>query len=307
MKVDCIHVGDSLEVLKSLPDESINLVVTSPPYWGLRDYGMDGQIGTEPTFDEFINNLCKIFDEVKRVLTPDGACWVNLGDTYGGRVGGAQGKNGQFAGRSITTARLKHTKPAPKSLLQIPARFSIAMSDRGWILRNEIIWHKPNAMPQSVTDRFSVDYEKFFFFVKSKKYYFQQQFEPWVQRPNDIKRAAEKHPGYNGKHADGKQGQGIKGQPVGDPSKGRNKRSIWNVATRAYKGAHFAVYPPELIEPIVLSSCPEGGIVLDPFFGSGTTGLVASKHKRHYIGIELNPEYKLLAEERLQSTQISLI
>jgi DNA modification methylase len=261
--------GDSLSELKKLEPESVDCVVTSPPYWGLRDYGHEDQLGLESDFQDYIIHLADIFDEVWRVLKPTGTVWINLGDTYGGRVGGAQGKNGQFAGRTVTGARIKHERPLPKSMLQIPSRFAIEMSTRGWILRNELIWHKPNSMPQSVRDRFTVDYEKIFLFVKSPVYYFEQQFEPWVQRPNDIKRASEGHTGYSGKHSDGKSAQGIKGQPVGDPSKGRNKRSIWTVSTKPYKGAHFAVYPPELIAPMIKAGCPRGGGCVGSVFRLG--------------------------------------
>jgi site-specific DNA-methyltransferase (adenine-specific) len=186
MELNKIYQGDALEVLKSFPSGSVDCVVTSPPYWALRDYGVEGQLGLEPTFQEYINKLCDIFDEVKRVLKKEGNCWVNLGDTYSGSGNGSGDKTykdrqhikrekfdliykGQKAGK---------TELPDKCLIQIPSRFAIEMCDRGWVLRNEIVWHKPNCMPASVKDRFTVDFEKIFFFVKSKKYYFEQQLEP---------------------------------------------------------------------------------------------------------------------------------
>jgi DNA modification methylase len=173
-----IYQGDSLEILKTMPSESVDMVITSPPYYALRDYGVEGQLGLEPTFQEYINKLCDIFDEVKRVLKKSGSCWVNLGDSYGGTGDkneykdpkNPDGRNGQ---------KISLTKNVfQKCLLQIPARFAIEMTNRGWILRNKIIWHKPNCMPSSVKDRFTVDFEELFFFVKNKKYYFEQQKEP---------------------------------------------------------------------------------------------------------------------------------
>ena len=171
-----IH-GDSLEVLQTLPGESIDCVVTSPPYWALRDYGVPGQLGLESTFNEYISKLCDIFDEVKRVLKKEGTCWVNIGDTYVGSGFGAGGKHHFLSDQALKNPT-KFAGLPNKSLCQIPSRFAIEMCNRGWILRNEIIWHKPNCMPQSVKDRFTVDFEKIFFFVKSKKYYFETQYEP---------------------------------------------------------------------------------------------------------------------------------
>lgn len=320
-----IIAGDCLEILKTLEPESIDCVITSPPYWGLRDYGVAGQFGLEPDFLLYVNNLCNIFDQVKRVLKPDGTVWVNLGDTYGGRVGGAQGKNGQFAGRQVTTARIKHQRPAAKSLLQIPSRFALEMADRGWILRNEIIWHKPNCMPESIRDRFTVDHEKIFLFVKAKTYYFDQEATLEPVSPNTHARLSQKVQdqvgsarAHGGKKANGNMkavgrkfdpSAGNKNNPSFDnamaimPEK-RNKRSVWSVSTKPFKGAHFAVYPEQLIVPMILAGCPMGGVVLDPFFGSGITGVVAKKLGRQYIGIELNPEYIKIAEKRLAQEQL---
>jgi len=305
--------GDCLEVLKTLPDESIDMVMTSPPYWALRDYGVDGQLGLEPTFQTYINKLCDIFDEVKRVLKKEGTCWVNLGDTYGTKSGSAF-ENDNLSKKtaeevSKTTGinkanELRGTSPEMhKCLCQIPSRFAIEMTNRGWILRNEIIWHKPNCMPSSVKDRFTVDFEKIFFFVKSKKYWFEQQYEPISETYANDKRAdgvlrQRMYP--NSKYV--KAGM-IQLEEVHSHTRnlnGRNKRTVWKITTKPYKEAHFATYPEQLCETPIKAGCPKDGIVLDPFFGAGTTGLVAQKLKRNYIGIELNPEYIKIAEQRLR-------
>lgn len=295
--------GDALTTLKELDDESIDCVVTSPPYWGLRDYGHEGQLGLEPRFQDYIENLCLIFDEVKRLLKPTGSCFVNLGDTYGGSNGASfaptKWKKLYENGEPLRDKLRQRKQVQPKSLLQIPARFAIAMTDCGWILRNEIIWHKPNAMPQSIKDRFSVDFEKVFFFTKSKQYYFEQQFEPLAlstaQDPRTIrgdftlKRPDRNFTGYASR------GSGM----LRPNDAGRNKRTVWSVNTKGYSDAHFAVYPQALIRPMIAAGCPEDGVVLDPFLGSGTTALVARKMGRRYIGIELNAEYIKIAEKRL--------
>jgi site-specific DNA-methyltransferase (cytosine-N4-specific) len=332
-----VLVGHALDVLRSMPSESVDCCVTSPPYWGLRDYktkpiiwdavegcehewgeyerpgqsggtvsekvhthGTDnfqafgpssqafcfkcgawrGQLGLEPTPQLYIQHLVSIFDEVKRVLKKTGTCWVNIGDTYGGTT--------QFA----------------KSLVQIPSRFAIAMTDAGWILRNEIVWHKPNCMPSSVKDRFTVDFEKLFFFVKSKRYYFEQQFEPMSEA--SVSR-------YKYKFG-GTKNEAIKETDnptyvVGmrSPTDGRNKRTVWTITTKAYKGAHFAVFPPELVETPIKAGCPPGGVVLDPFGGSGTTAAVAKQLGRNSIMIELNPNYIPLMEERVGDSNVKIV
>lgn len=302
MKVNEIYQGHSLEVLKTFPDESIDMCITSPPYWGLRDYGNSDQIGLEPNFEDYINNLCNIFDEVKRVLKPSGTCWVNLGDTY---------NNSSIPGNGDPTIKkrnLGNTKQPTrkknaienKCLLQIPARFSIEMINRGWILRNEIIWHKPNCMPSSASDRFTVDFEKLFFFVKNKKYYFKQQLEDLKE--STIQRLGQDIDNQNGSSRTLKTNGNMK--CVGNIN-GKNKRTTWTISPAQFSEAHFAVYPEELIETPINAGCPEGGIVLDPFFGSGTTGIVAKKNYKNWIGIELNPEYIEMAEKRINDTLVN--
>jgi DNA modification methylase len=392
--------GDALSKLKELPSESVNCIMTSPPYWVLRDYGINGQLGLEPTFQEYINKLCDIFDEAKRVLKNDGTCWVNLGDTYGGSENSSGhteettncGKITKDYGAS--KGNQKATKGMEKSLCNIPARFSIEMQNRGWILRNVIIWHKPNCMPCSVKDRFTIDFEYLFFFVKSKKYWFETQYERLAESSfNDKRKDKGLVPHKSGKSFDNHLIENYKVEKpllkqdlTGNPtytgfnqryaisgtcinSLGRNKRAVWMITTKPFKEAHFATYPEELCEVPIKAGCPEficnkcgkarekileskgtgidysnkgnykreiptdnpstkfnrnashltsaeyefkgysdcgcnagfsGGICLDPFFGAGTTGLVALKQNKKFIGIELNPEYIKIAESRLK-------
>lgn len=318
-----VIVGDNRETLKALPDKSVQTVVTSPPYFGLRDYGTkswtggdtdcthikdpsktkmfgndefnknrpsreatklpgyfyenrcelcgaseeDDQIGLESTPKEFIEQLCLVFDEVWRVLKDEGTLWVNLGDSY-----------------------------FNKSLAGVPWRFAIAMNDRGWYLRQDIIWAKPNPMPESVTDRCTKAHEYIFLMSKNASYFYDHEAikedSIWANDP----RAGQGGLEYDGK----RQGQDGTGQEafVTITDK-KNKRDVWNVAVKSYKEAHFATYPPELITPCILAGSKEGDTVLDPFSGSGTTGEVALQHGRNYIGLELNPDYAKLSEKRL--------
>jgi len=304
LEINKIYNGEALEILKTFPDESIDCIVTSPPYWMLRDYGVDNQIGLEKTFDEYINKLCDIFDEIKRVLKKDGTCWVNIGDTYNNSSWA--NKQNKFEHQPIDkkdklAGRGGQLGYQDKCLCQIPSRFSIEMINRGWILRNEIIWHKPACMPSSATDRFTVDFEKIFFFVKNKNYWFEQQYESYVQN-SDMeyrkklrcgRKYAVKRP-----YKDNQPLSYIKTLSIVNPN-GRNKRTIWKVNTKPYKDAHFATYPEKLIETPIKAGCPENGIVLDPFMGAGTTGLTAKKLNRNYIGIELNKDYCDIANKRI--------
>lgn len=305
-----LQQGDCLELLKTIADNSIDCIVTSPPYWALRDYGVEGQLGQEPTFQEYIENLCNIFDEVKRVLKPQGTCWVNLGDTYSGTGSKKDSKDPKYKeGRNgQTVAKNNKTSVPSKSLCCIPDRFKIEMVNRGWICRNEIIWHKANCMPSSVKDRFTVDYEKVFFFVKSKKYYFEQQLEELAEssiKAKNYKLNQTTHIGANKSAVNVQLGSEARGNRF-VPDKGRNKRSVWKVNTVPFKEAHFATYPEKLIEPMIKAGCPIGGIVLDPFAGAGTTGLVALKQNKNFIGLEINPEYIKIAENRLNLVNNSI-
>lgn len=298
MEINQIYQGDCLEVVRTFPSESIDMVITSPPYWALRDYGVDGQLGLEPTPDEYIDKLCNVFDEVYRVLKRNGTCWVNLGDTYNGnKQGKTDNKVCDYLKNKSGGIKKKRNCWPVKSLLQIPSRFSIEMCNRRWILRNEIIWHKPNAMPSSVKDRFTMDHEKLFFFTKSRKYYFCQQLEKSTYAERDYRSKIDG--GVKHKHGKSVNVRYSINRTAYTNGEYKNKRTVWTITTKPFKEAHFAVYPPELIETPIKAGCPENGIVLDPFMGSGTTGLVAKKLNRNFVGIELNPEYIKIAEKRL--------
>ena len=304
--------GDCIAGLRTLPAASVHCCVTSPPYWGLRDYGHDGQIGLEATPDAYVARMVEVFREVRRVLRDDGTCWVNLGDTYGGPAGNNQGgmsaigggqktKNGAiFSGRKCSAGT------RAKDLVGIPWRVAFALQSDGWWLRQDIIWHKPNPMPESVRDRCTKAHEYVFLLTKSERYYYDAEA---------IKEAfaddRQGNPGkYKWKHGAGgiagggpnslHKGDGIvDGWNADGKATGRNRRSVWTITTKPYSGAHFAVMPPDLVEPCIKAGCPEGGTVLDPFAGSGTTLAVAAELGRNAIGCELNPDYIELAEQRI--------
>jgi DNA modification methylase len=303
--------GDALSNLSELKSESVDCCITSPPYWALRDYKVEGQLGLEPTFQEYVSKLVTIFDQVKRVLKKTGTCWVVMGDTYVG-TGDKKGRSGGVAldkkcvcSRTLETYNNKTVKGIPsKSLCMIPSRFAIAMIDQGWILRNDLIWQKGNCMPSSAKDRFTIDYEHVFFFVKGQKYWFETQYESNIKDPEDIVRRALKTSQYNrkasyfgGHYHNNKQTEEEVRKQV---SLGRIKRAVWKINTQPYKEAHFAVFPEKLIEPMIRAGCPVDGTVLDCFMGSATTGLVALKNARNFIGIELSADYIKLAQKRLE-------
>ncbi|MDQ4123263.1 MAG: site-specific DNA-methyltransferase [Acidobacteriota bacterium] len=294
--------GDALCVLRKLPNESIDSIVTSPPYYALRDYGIAGQIGLEETFTEYLEKLFLVFDEAKRVLKRTGTCWVVIGDTYGGSATSGSLINHQQRAnsKSNNSLRLTHRKGKyAKCLLQIPARFAIGMIERGWILRNEIIWHKPNLLPSSVKDRFTMDFEKIFFFTKSRRYFFNQQFEA-LKNPERLKKRSvnpeKKHKWWNSEMKLPINSKAMEKSRARVLKTGRNKRAVWTIGTGRFNGNHFAVFPEKLIETPILAGSPENGIVLDPFMGSGTTAVVAKRLQRRFIGIELNPDYVKMAE-----------
>ena len=337
-----LRQGDCLEILRTLPEASVQTCVTSPPYFGLRDYGHAGQIGLEPTPAEYVAKMVEVFREVRRVLADDGTLWLNLGDSYNA-YNGNRGRSTSFqtateealpslpAGHGLTVKGLGN-----KQLLGIPWRVAFALQADGWYLRQDIIWHKPNPMPESVRDRCTKAHEYIFLLSKSERYYFDSEAmkEPSVgglagnTKPTKGGRAyeagASEHRTAAGLHKwaerqrsrrdsfkrdDSKRAEVIPGQTVGthrpdrpesdwDIEK-RNRRSVWTVATRPYKGAHFATYPPDLIVPCILAGSRPGDTVLDPFTGSGTTGAVAVQHGRRFIGCELNPEYIALAQARI--------
>lgn len=383
-----IKQGDALTRLREMPDESVQCCVTSPPYFGLRDYGIDGQLGLESTPQEFVKKLVEIFREVRRVLTKDGTAWVNLGDSYAGsgkglysdgncylsdksakqktNVGSVGVRIGTIEGDAGHTHGVK--PPAgykAKDLMGIPWRVAFALQDDGWYLRQDIIWHKPNPMPESVTDRCTKSHEYIFLLSKSARYYFDSTAiaEPAATEENrpagvvrdrlydyDSKQAIiSGRRSWNGSKFDtgktaihqlnkmqkdrdrtcgNRNGLGAstldKRKPTpeqedaffgnaptnlyrcGGDGETRNKRSVWTVGTKPFSEAHFATFPPKLIEPCILAGSREGNTVLDPFNGAGTTGLVSLSHRRNYIGIELNPEYIKISEKRLADVQVNL-
>jgi len=292
-----IIVGDAAKSLAKLEAGSVRTCVTSPPYWGLRDYGDAGQLGQEATPQKFVENLCLVFDEVRRVLADDGTVWVNLGDSYNGAAPNRSGANGFNDGRTNRDKRFSVGGVQglkPKDLVGIPWRFAFAMQDRGWYLRQDIIWAKPNPMPESVTDRCTKSHEYIFLFSKQAKYFFDNQAIKEKSITTDGKG------GLNNKSKSKRLGTGLESDKDYFNLDGmRSKRSVWAVSTQPYSGAHFAVYPPKLILPCVLAGSAIGDTVLDPFSGSGTTGEVALKLGRNYVGCELNPDYAKLSKKRI--------
>ena len=323
MEIDKIYQGDSLDVLKTFEDNSVDCCVTSPPYYALRDYGVDGQIGLEETPEKYIERLTEVFMEVHRVLKPNGTLWLNIGDSYNGSGGKGARANG-----------LK-----PKDLIGVPWMLAFSLRNAGWYLRQDIIWCKPSCMPESVKDRCTKSHEYIFLMSKSQKYYFdyeaiQEEATSYDGRKDTMMKGSKKYDAqimpnqsvqsmakngherwkfkskncqYDGQrpnsmHLKERQGWSNEVYPV------RNKRDVWSINVKPNKEAHFATYPPELVSNCIIAGCPEGGIVLDPFMGSGTTGIVANKLNRHYVGIELNPEYVEMAERRigLEKSQLKL-
>ncbi|MCA4078758.1 site-specific DNA-methyltransferase [Pseudomonas kurunegalensis] len=302
-----ILVGDCIEMMRNLPDQSVHTCITSPPYFGLRDYGVDGQIGLEASPREFIERLVAVFREVRRVLRDDGTLWVNMGDSYsnGGRTWRAPDKKSE--GRAMETRPDDGLKP--KDLLGMPWRLAFALQDDGWYLRQDIVWAKPNPMPESVRDRCTKAHEYLFLLSKSPRYYFDQDA---IREPARAQAAPESASRRNSfaretKYTDGEHGQTAQhrtGRNDVDYDETRNKRSVWTVSTASFKGAHFATFPPDLIRPCVLAGSPRGGMVLDPFGGAGTTALVAMQEGRQSVICELNPEYAALARQRLDTAWI---
>jgi DNA modification methylase len=323
-----ILVGDCREQLKTLLDESVHCCVTSPPYFGLRDYGVAGQIGLEPSPDEYVAELVNVFREVRRVLRSDGTLWLNLGDSYAndGKWGGhTGGKHVKALHCSPIGRNKKYTGLKPKDLIGIPWLVAFALRDDGWYLRRDIIWHKLNPMPESVEDRCSTAHEYLFHFTKSASYFYDADAIAEVAsygshggsaaNPGDKARATGNHSGslgltprqrksvprggFNGKT------NAIKGREAFRAIVDyRNKRSVWSLASDPYPDAHFATFPPSLIEPCILAGCPAGGIVLDPFGGSGTTALVADREGRDGLLIEIKPEYAVMAGARIDAERM---
>lgn len=309
IELNKIYKEDCRETLTKLPDKSINCCVTSPPYYGLRDYGDEGQIGLEETPEQYVEKLVFIFREVRRVLRDDGTLWLNLGDSYNGSgqdSGKKLGSKSQSIGRIVGEAnptkatRIKGLKP--KDLIGIPWMVAFALRADGWYLRQDIIWHKPNPMPESVTDRCTKAHEYIFLLSKSQRYYYDAEAikEKSVDPIGSLNRYKYEFSGRDGLiMPDGKEQQ-IAPKGKRDFSLLCNKRSVWTVNTKPYKEAHFATYPEKLIVPCIKAGCPEDGTVYDPFMGAGTTALVAHKLNRKFIGSELNPEYVKITERRIE-------
>ena len=377
LETEKIYQGNCIEVLKDMPDESIDCVVTSPPYWGLRDYGKGEQLGLEETPEEFVSNLVKVFSEVKRVLKSSGSVWLNLGDSYFSAPAGNKNgipKQNAYGGREDAAKSMfkasqvkgkKHNTLKQKDLCGIPWKVAFALQADGWYLRQDIIWHKPNPMPESVQDRCTKAHEYIFLLTKSPKYFYDIDAirEPLAESSiGRLNQDIENQIGTTRANGGAKTNGNFKA--VGDQNKGANKRSVWTITTKPYKEAHFATFPIELPTYCIKAGCPEkvckkckkpvikesyrenklnvgygnqhtpsgthkkiggkyqkfmeenpkkiiekptcscnvgfeGGIVLDPFFGSGTTGLAAQEHNRHWVGIELNEEYIEIAHRRL--------
>ena len=308
--------GDALEVMRLLPDESVQCCITSPPYWGLRDYGIEGQLGLERTPEEYVAKLVEVFREVKRVLRADGTVWLNLGDCYNAYNGGA-GPGSKLSdtqtserphletGYGLRTPALK-----PKDLVGIPWRVAFALQADGWWLRSDIIWAKPNPMPESVTDRPTKAHEYLFLLAKSARYYYDAEAirEPFVY-PVDASRQFKPDGWATGKGphnsiAHYAERTGSEPTAEGGPSihAGRNRRTVWTIPTQPFPEAHFATFPEALVEPCIAAGSREGDTVLDPFCGSGTVGVVCARAGRNFIGIDLNPEYVEIARRRIEGT-----
>jgi DNA modification methylase len=299
-----IICGSALDVLNGMPNASADVVLTSPPYWGKRDYGEAGQLGLEERPEDYIANLCTILNACKRVLKKEGSLWLNLGDSYWAirSQNGASWADGNMSKEYQKRAGGKrHPVFKPKDLMMLPSRVAIALQESGWYLRQQVIWHKPDALPESVKDRPTTDYELVYLLSKSRRYFYDS--------------VAVKEPAKDWGMRDRSEGKYTSGTPPisGSPhagltngnfaEDGRNKRAVWSINTANFKGAHFATMPLELAETCIKASCPVGGIVLDPFGGSGTTAEAAISLNRDYRLIELNPEYVLLAEDRVQNVQ----
>lgn len=303
---------DCRRAMSIMAPQSVHTVVTSPPYFGLRDYGCDGQLGLEPTPDEFVAALVEVFRSVRRVLRDDGTVWLNLGDSYSGSGKGVWNASDDRKSAVKETYRPSvnpvktETGLASKQLIGIPWRVAFALQADGWYLRQDIIWHKPNPMPESVRDRCTKAHEYIFLLSKSPKYYFDAEA---MKEP--ISESTRKAYGDKGRaRSENSRGAAAERNDYNPNAKGdstfgfsadgkRNRRSVWTVTTKPFKGAHFATFPPDLIEPCVLAGCPEGGTVFDPFGGSGTTALVALRNRRKAVLSELNPEYVDMAHARM--------
>jgi DNA modification methylase len=299
-----ILLGDVRQRLTEIPDASVRCCVTSPPYWGLRDYGNDGQIGLEQSPDEYVAELVNVFRDVRRTLTEDGTLWLNLGDSYSSQGGAHGGREDNQTGVGASRAhnagagdQKQRTPPAglkPKDLVGIPWRVAFALQADGWWLRQDIIWHKPNPMPESVTDRCTKAHEYVFLLSKSARYYYDAEVVAESAKATNLHDYTGMSYAAPGQSAH----TGTRGKATTGPFS-RNRRSVWTITTKPFKGAHFAVMPEALVEPCILAGSNSGDLVLDPFTGSGTVAVVALRHGRRFIGTELNPGYAEIARQRI--------
>ncbi|MDR2903085.1 MAG: site-specific DNA-methyltransferase [Clostridiales bacterium] len=304
-----IICGDAVDILRTLPSKSVNCCITSPPYYGLRDYGVAGQIGREESPELYIARLVEVFREVKRVLRDDGTLWIVIADSY---ADWSYAKKIRFSSKhsieNVATHQEFRASIKPKDMIGIPWSLALALREDGWYLRSEVIWHKPNPVPESCRNRPTRSFEHVFLLSKDYHYYYDQDA---VKEPIATGTTARRKRAVSGNHkyADAAIGQPLQtfnrprlnksGENMALPDT-RNLRDVWSVSVKPYHGAHFAVFPTELITPCILAGCPAGGTVIDPFFGSGSTGVSAATLGRRYIGIDINPEYCALAEERLR-------
>ena len=309
--------ADVFEGLARLPDESVHCVITSPPYWRLRDYGTDGQLGLEATPEEYVETMTGVFREVRRVLRSDGTLWLNMGDCYAS--GGYGARDPERWPKQSRNDHMRHARAPsgglkPKDLVGMPWRLAFALQSDGWWLRQDNIWQKRSPMPESVRDRTTRSHEYLFHLSKSQRYYYDAKairepvtgnahargdgVNPKARVPSGWDTGPGNHKARRGRYPRSKQNESFSGA-VNELVSDRNKRSVWTIASEPFPDAHFATFPTKLVEPCVLAGCPEGGVVLDPFCGSGTTGVVALRADRRFVGIELNPEYVQMARRRI--------
>lgn len=302
--------GDCREVMRYLIAEEVQVqcCVTSPPYWGLRNYGVAGQLGLEPTLTEFVANMVEVFSLVRELLADDGTLWLNLGDSYAGAAGGAQGKTGDRASRTFTAKSITKQGAGlkPKDLCGIPWRVAFALQEAGWYLRQDIVWHKPNPMPESVRDRCTKAHEYLFLLAKSERYYYDADAikeQSTYAGPNGSQLSPYAQ-GFGRRSKAEEQARQDKHREPGELT--RNKRSVWTIATQPFAEAHFATFPQALVEPCILAGSRPGDIVFDPFLGSGTTAQGAQRLGRWWIGIELNPDYLPMQDKRTAQAALTL-
>ena len=315
--------GDALELLRTLPPESVHTCVTSPPYYNLRDYGVEGQIGNESSVEEYLQALVAVFREVRRVLHPNGTLWVNMGDSYASNSGNQPPNTRNSYGHTAKRVPQGYKK---KDLIGVPWQLAFALRADGWYLRQDIIWHKSNCMPESVRDRCTKSHEYIFLLSKSERYFFdaaaisepiagastkrymqniEKQSGSFKQPGRDGRPMKAALPRFGGEKygTDQAKETRTKSGKIYVTTPHRNKRDVWTVGTSGFRGAHFAVFPEKLIEPCILAGCPEGGTVLDPFVGSGTTGVVAKRMGRGFVGCEINPSYVDMAARRIAEVE----